>query len=228
MFTNTIQRGNIIVQKVTDPDTSTEDFGFVTNYGDAFVLMNGEQNDSGELLPTSEGGTYSVIEDDKLGWVLTSAICDDGSDPTAIDLAPGETVTCVFTNTSSASVTIVKELLNLPDDSYCFEVTSSEIDEGFCIQTQGGTGEERFEDVATGFYSFREVRSGTYAVISNECSNGDNADELVLGPGDDVTCTFVNIPVSPVPVNNPLALLTLILMMLAAGWYFRPAGLRRF
>ena len=33
------------------------------------------------------------------GWVLTSATCDDGSDPSAIDLDPGETVTCVFINT---------------------------------------------------------------------------------------------------------------------------------
>jgi hypothetical protein len=34
------------------------------------------------------------------GWVLTSATCDDGSDPSAIDLGPGETVTCVFLNTA--------------------------------------------------------------------------------------------------------------------------------
>jgi hypothetical protein len=32
----------------------------------------------------------------------------------------------------------------------------------------------------------------------------------------------------PVPVNNPVALLLLSLMMLATGWYFRPALMRKF
>ena len=33
------------------------------------------------------------------GWELTSSVCSDGSDPSAISLSPAETVTCVFTNT---------------------------------------------------------------------------------------------------------------------------------
>jgi len=49
-----------------------------------------------------------------------------------------------------------------------------------------------------------------------------------------VTCTFVferdavdYVPL-PVPVNDKLALLLLTLMLLATGWYFRPAGTRKF
>ena len=34
------------------------------------------------------------------GWSLTSAVCDDGSDPSAIGLETGETVTCVFNNSA--------------------------------------------------------------------------------------------------------------------------------
>ena len=33
------------------------------------------------------------------GWDLISVVCSDGSDPSAIDLDPGETVTVTFTNT---------------------------------------------------------------------------------------------------------------------------------
>jgi len=47
-------------------------------------------------------------------------------------------------------------------------------------------------------------------------------------------CTITNndIPVIsadvPVPVNSLWALLMMILTMLAGGWYFRPAVMRRF
>ena len=60
------------------------------------------------------------------------------------------------------------------------------------------------------------------------CDNGDEADAVTIDLGEDVTCTFVNMNVAPVPVNNPIALLLLTLMLLATGWYFRPAVMRRF
>jgi hypothetical protein len=33
------------------------------------------------------------------GWKLTGVTCSDGSQPDAIDLSAGETVTCTFNNT---------------------------------------------------------------------------------------------------------------------------------
>jgi hypothetical protein len=99
-FESTIDRGNIIVLKATDPTGPTQSFDFTTNYGGgAFSLTDGQSNDSGALVPTSEGGTYSVSETVPAGWSQTSATCDDGSPIDAIDLGPGETVTCTFTNT---------------------------------------------------------------------------------------------------------------------------------
>jgi hypothetical protein len=95
-FTNTAQ-GNIIIEKVTDPasDTTTQ-FEFDSDYGDNFFLKNGESNDSGGL----DAGTYAVSEVNlPANWALTSAVCDDGSLVSAIDLEAGETVTCTFTNT---------------------------------------------------------------------------------------------------------------------------------
>src|SRR4029450_8532313 len=43
-------------------------------------------------------GTYSVSEAATSGWEQTTATCDDGSSPSAIDLGSGETITCTFTN----------------------------------------------------------------------------------------------------------------------------------
>ena len=53
---------------------------------------------SGDLLPTSENGTYNVAETLPSGWT-GSGSCSDGSPVGAVDLSPGETVTCTFNNT---------------------------------------------------------------------------------------------------------------------------------
>ncbi len=84
----------IIIEKQTDPDGWSQSFEFSTDYGPNFSLEDDQTNDSGPLT----AGTYSVNEIVPAGWNLAGAICDDGSDPGAIDLAPGETVKCVFTN----------------------------------------------------------------------------------------------------------------------------------
>ena len=89
----------IIVEKVTvpSPDPTDTSFPFTASYNAAgFSLKDGESNDSGDLNP----GTYSVAETPvPANWALTSATCDDGSDPSNIDLGPSEIVTCTFTNT---------------------------------------------------------------------------------------------------------------------------------
>jgi len=87
----------IVVEKQTDPDGSIESFEFSPSYGSNFFLSDDGTNDSGPLAT----GTYSVSEVNlPWGWSLTSATCDDSSDPSAIDLGVGETVTCVFNNSA--------------------------------------------------------------------------------------------------------------------------------
>ncbi|MBV0934943.1 prealbumin-like fold domain-containing protein, partial [Marinobacterium weihaiense] len=53
-------------------------------------------------------GVYSVDENVPAGWDLTGATCDDGSAPNAIDLQPGETVTCTFENTKRGMAEVLK------------------------------------------------------------------------------------------------------------------------
>ena len=57
-FTNT-KRGEIVVQKQTNPDGDPQSFSFNASYdADGFALSDGQSNDSGDLDP----GTYSVSE----------------------------------------------------------------------------------------------------------------------------------------------------------------------
>jgi len=87
------KKGNIVIKKVATGGTGS--FTFTASYNpDGFSINGGGQNDSGLLDP----GEYAVSENTPDGWTLTSAICSDGSDPSTINLDPGETVTCTFTN----------------------------------------------------------------------------------------------------------------------------------
>jgi len=230
-FVNTILRGEIVVVKQTDPDGSAESFDFTTNYGSPFSLVDDGFSLSGPLLPTSENGTYSVSETVPFGWELTSATCDDGSPVSAIDLGPGETVTCTFNNTLLlGSITVVKIVQGGPDEEFCFDTEGDGFPEGddfFCIETSGGSGEFFQDDLFPGAYGVSEQQTGQYILATSFCDNGDDPGSITLGPDEDVTCTFINVLPLSVPVNNVWALLLLTLMLLATGWYFRPASVRR-
>lgn len=100
-ITNT-KRGHIIINKLSDPSGDSQSFSFDTTGGSylAFNLADGQSNDQ-ELAP----GSYSVTEVGITGWNLTGLSCTDPDDGTTIigataniDLDPGETVTCTYTN----------------------------------------------------------------------------------------------------------------------------------
>lgn len=95
VFTNSLIPGRILIEKTTIPAGDPQLFEFVPDYAPSFTLSDADvPNDSGDLQP----GIYSVVETAVAGWDLISASCDDGSDPSAIDLAAAEIVTCTFVN----------------------------------------------------------------------------------------------------------------------------------
>ena len=59
-------------------------------------------------FPNLSPGTYAVAETAKAGWDLASSTCSDQSTPAAIDLSPGETVTCTFVNNKRGSAAVTK------------------------------------------------------------------------------------------------------------------------
>jgi len=199
VFTNTIMRGAIIVDKATDPSGSTQSFTFTTSYGLGFSLTDADSpNDSGPLLPTSEGGTYSVSETVPDGWSQTSATCDDGSDPAAIDLAPGETVTCVFTNTIARGNILVDKVTDPSGSSQSFAFTTS-YGSGFSL-TDADTPNDSGPLLPTsesGTYSVSETVPDGWSQTSATCDDGSDPAAIDLAPGETVTCTFANLQDAP-------------------------------
>ena len=148
--------------------------------------------------------------------------------PADINLSPGEIVECNFTNTQRASLTVVK-MTGGEDDLFCFDAVLPDGADSFCIQTTGGIGELTEINLVPGEYGITEQSLENWILLSDLCSDTSNAGDFVLSPGEDLSCTFVNQRIyPPVAVNAAWAMLLLVLVLLAGGWYFRPAKSVRF
>jgi hypothetical protein len=98
------ETGEIIVEKVVQGDgNQTLQFTFNTT---GFTLADntlahGQSSSSG---PVAVGAGYSVSEVVPSDWSQVGATCDDGSNPTDIDVSANEVVTCTFTNMAEPEV----------------------------------------------------------------------------------------------------------------------------
>jgi hypothetical protein len=111
--------GRIIVDKVTIPSDAGQEFVFTATGGPGdldqeFTLTGGA---SPYELSGLEAGLYEVGEAVPSGWEQVGSTCSDGSSPDALDLDPGETVTCTFTNqqTGACSPPAAPGLASPPD-----------------------------------------------------------------------------------------------------------------
>ena len=175
--------GTIIIEKQTVP-AGGFDFGFViTNtvgVATSFALSDTEQF----TLPNVPLGTYTVTEDASTGSFLSGLRCNDGTStvPSTWDIAtrtatigldPGETVTCIFTN--SEDDVIIIEKATLPSGGTGF---------GFSSDIPGSATftlddfEQNITAVTPGTYTITETNSGPgYDLTAIECA--------VFGPGPD-------------------------------------------
>ncbi|MEO6987816.1 MAG: hypothetical protein ABI239_04135 [Aquihabitans sp.] len=111
-FTNDADPGTITVVKKASGANGT--FGFTSNVpslGDFSLTTTG--NASGGTATTSGAaavGTYNIAESDASPWDLTSASCTGQQNPKSVTVAPGQDVTCTFTNEAPApSITVAKQ-----------------------------------------------------------------------------------------------------------------------
>jgi len=181
---NDRQDGKIIVDKVTDPSGSSQQFEFDPSYGSNFFLTDAAApNDSGFLDP----GTYSVVELTPDGWDLSSVSCSDGSANTAINLGAGETVTCTFNNRQDGQIVVVKQ--TTPDGSpQSFEFDPSWGGNFFLTDGQSNNS----GNLDPGTYSVAELTPAGWDLTSATCSDGSAVNAIDLGAGEVVTCTFNN------------------------------------
>ncbi len=157
------QQGNIVIQKATDPECASTVFDFTASYdSDGFQLAGCQQNDSGPLA----AGTYSVSEAAEPGWELTGTSCSDGSPVSAIDLDPGETVTCTFTNEQLPGSIVVQKETDPDGDPQEFEFTT-DYSEPFLLSD----GESNPSgDLEPGTYSVSETVPDDWELTSATCS----------------------------------------------------------
>jgi len=144
-YTNT-KRGKIIVDKITVPASDPQSFDFLVtgpSYSDSFSLTDvAAPYDSGWIKP----GNYAVSETVPAGWVLTSAVCSDGSPVNNIILDPGETVIVTFTDERA-----------LPGKASIGDLVWKDLD-GDGLQD---TGEPGFQGVTVELYTSTHTLGGT-------------------------------------------------------------------
>jgi hypothetical protein len=191
----------IVVKKVTvpSPDPTDTSFSFDPDYTTDFSLKNGESNTKTDLNP----GTYSVSETVPANWVLTSATCDNGSDSSAIDLGPAETVTCTFTNTLQQGAIIVtktaKHAVSGPGDHPLAGVTFTV--EGVPKQTDAN-GQACFDGLSIGSHDVVETLPAGYASDDASLTKSVNVDHAATcAGGGGNTVSFHNTPLTNITIS---------------------------
>jgi len=167
----------------TDAGTGTADFGAVAP-GSRFSIA--------EVDPGDEW----IVGD--LECTVTAAGEQAGAplDESDFTVAPGDVISCVITNTATATIIVVKNVVGA-DDTFSF--TGDWLDPvDFEITTSGGTESETFDDVLPGTYTLTEVAGEGYDGTNLVCSDEDNTSvdgltaTLGLDPGETITCTYTN------------------------------------
>ncbi len=210
-FTNT-KRARLLVTKVTVPpgDPSTFNFSLTGTSTQNFTLTHGSTHNSGFIL----AGTYALTETAP-GWTQTSS-CSDGSGIGAINLGPGEVVTCIVTNTvQPSSITVVKDAGN-QDKNFNFMLSISNTGttlSNFILNDVSPVSNTRTFPLAYGQYAVVEIATSLWSLANLVCNDPtgnttvstlNGRANIDLGPGENITCTFVN------TVNTAVGSITIV------------------
>ena len=206
-FTNTKQ-AQLRIVKETNPDGDATAFTFTpTNWNGGSTFTRADNQAafaSGFLAP---GATvYSTAETVPTGWTLTGRACvltgtataktkTDITNGVSLTLAPGEDVTCTFTNTKAGSITIIKDAV--PDDAQDFAYTGNiTACTSFTLDDDGnnanGTSNTKVCTVEAGTYNVAETPVTGWTQTSATCDDGSPVTAIAVSAGENVTCTFVN------------------------------------
>jgi Ca2+-binding RTX toxin-like protein len=221
-----IPNGTVIIRKQTDPDENpnTTDFGFSATGGltpGTFSLKDDGTQTFNNVTP----GSYTVTEDAQTApWSLDSIDCVDATTNTTtdvpnrkatIDVAPGETVICTFTNKKAQNGTIVVHKQTDPDEDpnvtdFGFTASSGLTPATFTLKDDGV---QTFSNVTPGAYSITEnAPAAPYTLSVIDCSDPssntttslpDRKASIDLAAGETVSCTFVNFKPGPGTVTCP-------------------------
>ena len=209
-FNNT-KLGTITIVKDAVPN-DPQDFSFTCSAPiGSFTLdddgANGNPLDNFKTTTGLGAGTYTCTETVPGGWDSPPSItCSgetDGGTPAsssstsvAIDLDPGENITCTFHNNQQVgTITIVKNAV--PDDPQDFSFTCSAPIGSFTLDDDGANGNplsnyRTTTGLSAGTYSCSETAVSGWPLTSATCDDGSPPSAISLQAGESVTCTFTN------------------------------------
>lgn len=220
-WTNEAGRGTIVIVKNVEGDDGTFDFSGdwndpvsgdpVNNFSLTTDGGTASQTWSGVVVP-KDGSPFTVTEFDPTpeydGTALTCVGSLQGDTSSAdgfvgtIDLDPGETVTCTYTNTQRSTIVIIKDAVPNDDQDFLFTATGSGLPPSFSLDDDAdGTLSNTFTSAllpANATYTVAEaaVPGWTLDLQASMCSNQvpvtANGVSLTPAPGQTITCTFVN------------------------------------
>ncbi|MDO8614791.1 MAG: hypothetical protein Q7T33_03520, partial [Dehalococcoidia bacterium] len=208
-FTN-VKDGALTIIKDAVPDDA-QDFSFSGTCFAAFSLDDDTDITLSNTKSASHApGACTVIENaPAAGWNLTALVCTDptsnstvniGTRTASINIAPGEAVSCTFTNTKEGSITINKNAV--PDDAQnfafsgtCFTAFSLDDDTDVTLSNTRTAGHAAstctvIEDAVPGWtldgIDCTDPSGGTTVNV------GTRTASINLAAGENVTCTFTN------------------------------------
>ncbi|MBO1268557.1 DUF11 domain-containing protein [Arthrobacter cavernae] len=220
-WTNQAGRGTIVIVKNVEGADGTFDFSGnwadpatgtpVNNFQLTTVGGTTSRTWTGVVVP-KDGSPLTVTEMDPTpGYDGTNLVCagnlaGDTSSVQGlvgtIDLDPGETVTCTYTNTQRSTIVIVKDAVPDDDQDFTFNATGSPLPPSFILDDDAdATRSNTFTSAllpAKQPYTVNEVTvpGWTLDLATSACSNQAavtaNGVSLTPAPGQTITCTFVN------------------------------------
>lgn len=206
-------KGVIRVDKVTVPAADPQSFAFAATGADfatPFNLTDASTPHSSGPLNT---GTYGITETVPTGWELTGRSCVftgttdpadfslAGANGVSVDLGSGEDVTCTFTNTKQASVTI-KKVTNPAENPAVGSFTFTQNFDASGNFSLGHDGTKVFSNVTSGAAkTVVEVDpTPAYDLTAISCTGATTYTGTVAtrtlsvtpGVGEVIVCTFTN------------------------------------
>lgn len=207
------EASTVQVVKTGSGDTDAE-FDFSATGQSDFTLTIGDTSDAFVYAPGSTVTVGETLPGGLPAWDLTGIAClDDDDDPApnldvdvedgtaTFDTVAGETITCTFTNSQDALLTLEKDVVN--DNGG----TAADTDWMLAFSGSGGSdsGIEGSADVTNvnlpvGSYDLSESGGPSgYTASAWSCNGGNQTDDdtISLSAGDIVTCTVTNDDVAP-------------------------------
>ncbi len=210
-------RGTIIVEKITDDGSGSFSFTSNTLTPSPFTLTTtaaGAAGKDSETFSNLNPGTYDVAETVPAGWNLVSGTCDDLSDPSSIDLAGGETVTCTFHDArQTGAIKITKTRKHAaavggegPHAGVTFTVTGGELPAAGVSATTDANGVACVDGlVLSSFfaagYTVTETVPAGYVVTSDNPQTVSVTAESECGDGNEAPVGFTNMPLTDVSIS---------------------------